>query len=245
MHPCPLDSTHVTPRGARPSPPLHLTSSMMTSGHICCCIRQGFFSAAECRCAVYTGPFLYGIPWAHAPSLLSQGCRGTRRDSRTLDVTKRSEAAVWGHGGRPVLLGDGLAVPPDVLLHTDAPQRAGAARGYVAAGLSCPGLPGWCQWGSIRVSVESCCPPGVSETQDREARKRASSVRAGLRLGLRGAGGARPPQEQHPEEELVHGAGSGQGPQTGWVGEALQEVGAVWMRPGRAVSGLPCPSSGE
>lgn len=68
---------------------------------------------------------------------------------------------------------------------------------------------------------------------------------AGLRLGLRGAGGARPPQEQPPEEELVHGAGSGQGPQRGRVGEALQEVGAVRMGPGRAVSGLPCPSSRE
>ena len=41
---------------------------------------------------------------------------------------------------------------------------------------------------------------------------------AGLWLGLGEAGGVRPPQEQHLEEELVRGAGRGQGPQRGWVG---------------------------
>ncbi|KAM9683913.1 dol-P-Man:Man(7)GlcNAc(2)-PP-Dol alpha-1,6-mannosyltransferase isoform 1-T1 [Dama dama] len=101
--------------------------------------------------------FHYGIRWAHAPSLLSQGRPGTWRDSWTLDVTKRSEAAVWGHGGRPVLLGDGLTVPPDVLLHADSPQCAGPARGaagpgglaaaevgtlHLALGLRHPGLQG-------------------------------------------------------------------------------------------------------
>ncbi|XP_059881829.1 dol-P-Man:Man(7)GlcNAc(2)-PP-Dol alpha-1,6-mannosyltransferase isoform X1 [Delphinus delphis] len=64
-----------------------------------------------------------------APSLFSQGRPWTRRDLWTLDFTKRSEAAVWGHGGHPVLLRDGLAVPPDVLLHADTPQRAGPACG--------------------------------------------------------------------------------------------------------------------
>jgi len=68
---------------------------------------------------------------------------------------------------------------------------------------------------------------------------------AGLWLGLGEAGGVRPPQEQHLEEELVRGAGRGQGPQRGWVGEAPQEVGVVRMQPGRAVSGLPCPLSRE
>ena len=69
-----------------------------------------------------------------SPSLFSQGGPRTRSGFWTLDFAKRSAAAVWGHGGLRVLLGDGHAVPPDVLLHTDAPQRAGPACGYVAAG---------------------------------------------------------------------------------------------------------------
>lgn len=67
------------------------------------------------------------------PSLFSQGGPRPRSGFRTVDLAKRSAAAVWGHSGHRVLLGDGLPVPPDVLLHADAPQRAGPARGYVAA----------------------------------------------------------------------------------------------------------------
>ncbi|XP_012881248.1 PREDICTED: dol-P-Man:Man(7)GlcNAc(2)-PP-Dol alpha-1,6-mannosyltransferase isoform X6 [Dipodomys ordii] len=40
-----------------------------------------------------------------------------------------SEETVWGHDSGHVLLGDGHAVPPDVLLHADAAQCAGPGRG--------------------------------------------------------------------------------------------------------------------
>lgn len=62
---------------------------------------------------------------------LSQSRPRTRSDIWTLDLAKRSATAFRGHGGHHVLLDDGHAVPPDVLLHADAPQCAGIARGYV------------------------------------------------------------------------------------------------------------------
>lgn len=79
--------------------------------------------------------------YAVAISCSQSGARA-RCDFRTLDFPKRSETAFWGHGGHHVLLDDGHTVPHDVLLHTDAPQRAGPARGYVAAELS-PAAPRW------------------------------------------------------------------------------------------------------
>lgn len=62
----------------------------------------------------------------------SPGCPGPRCAPRPLGLAAGSEAPVWGHRGRHLLLDDSHSVPPDVLLHADTPQRAGAAPGYAA-----------------------------------------------------------------------------------------------------------------
>lgn len=102
-----------------------------------------------------------------AVCLSSQRSPWAQRDRRTLGIAARSEATVRSHGGHHVLLGDGHAVPPDVLLLADTPQCAGPGRGYVvmgSAGRPCPKL----------------SPSGVP----RVTRGQAPVLRAGFRCSL-------------------------------------------------------------
>lgn len=107
-------------------------------------------------------------------------------------------------------------------LHTGpAPQRAGAARGYGAARPVLPGLPGWCQWGSIQ-----CLSKAAARRCLRNAGQEA------------GSGGGSVP---------VQGSGLASGE---LVGEASQEQPEGWSmglgagRDPRGPGGRLCPGGG-